>query len=166
MYVSRRRFILVTSLIGLWLKCGRLLAAKNEPRDGTELGLGAWVDTLFPADERSPSGSALGVQAQILEKAAAIAPYQELLSAGVRWANAQAVACGAESFTALSLEAREAVVAEAEAMGIRKMPRLFFYHTLKDARSFYYGQAGGWSAVGFPHTPQPLGFVDYMEAPK
>ena len=69
MYVSRRRFILVTSLIGLWLKYGRLLAAKDEPRDGTELVLGAWVDTLFPADERSPSGSALGVHAQILEKA-------------------------------------------------------------------------------------------------
>ena len=70
MYVSRHRFILVSVLIALWVKCGRLLAAKNEPRDGTELGLGAWVDTLFPTDERSPSGSALGVQAQILEKAA------------------------------------------------------------------------------------------------
>ena len=68
MYVSRRRFILVTSLIALWVKCGRLLAAKNEPRDGTKLGLGAWVDTLFPADERSPSGSALGVQAQIWKR--------------------------------------------------------------------------------------------------
>gem|GEM_PF-3464859 len=39
MYVSRRRFILFAVLIGLWVKCRRLLAAKTAAIDGTKLGL-------------------------------------------------------------------------------------------------------------------------------
>ena len=166
MVVSRRRFVLVTVLVGLWARFGQLFAAKPEAVDNEMEALGAWVDTLFPEDDQSPSGSALGVQSQILEKAAAIAPYQTLLSVGLRWANAQAAERGAASFATLDVEAREAVVAEAEAMGRRTSPGLFFYHTLKDARQFYYGHETSWSGVGFPHAPQPLGFVDYMEAPQ
>lgn len=166
MYVSRRRFVWVTALIGLWARFGQLFAAKVEAGDDEVEALGAWVDTLFPEDDQSPSGSALGVHVQVLDKAAAIAPYQTLLSGGLRWANAQAVARGAASFAALDVEAREAVVAEAEAMGNQRAPGLFFYHTLKDAREFYYGHEASWAGVGFPHTPQPYGFVDYMEVPK
>ena len=168
MYVSRRRFVVLTSLVALWARCGRLFAAKAQVAEGELEALGAWVDTLLPADDLSPSGCALGVQSQILEKAVSIAAYQTLLSVGLRWANAQAVVRGAVSFAALDGEAREAVVAEAEGEGEgrRTPPGLFFYHTLKDAKQFYYEHEASWAGVGFPHTPQPLGFVDYMEAPK
>ena len=166
MSLSRRRFVLLTALVGLWARFGRLFASDSVKEDSQVEGLGAWVDTLFPADGASPSGSALGVESQILEKAASIPQYQQLLSIGVRWAHAQALARGVASFAALDVEAREAVVAEAEAMGLQAPPGLFFYHTLKDARQFYYGHQASWDGVGFPHAPQPIGFTDYMEAPK
>ncbi|MFQ3224785.1 MAG: hypothetical protein ACI8Z5_001037 [Lentimonas sp.] len=125
-----------------------------------------WLDTLFPREGESPAASELQVQQQILEKAASLPQYHQLLVVGMRWADAQGVVLGAPTFAALDDAGREGVVARAEAMGPKSMPGLFFYHTLKDARQFYYEHASSWAGVGFPHAPQPYGHTDYMEAPK
>ena len=165
MSLSRRRFVLLTALLALWARFGRLFAADVKVNDEAKV-LGAWVDTLFPLDGESPAASELQVHQKIIEKSAGIPQYRQLLEVGMRWADAQAVVLGATSFASLDESGRVSVVSQAEAMGLKAMPGLFFYHTLKDARQFYYAHEASWAGVGFPHAPQPYGYTDYREAPK
>ena len=91
--------------------------------------------------------------------------YSKLLRAGIRWADAQAAQFEGASFFQLNEADRVKVVMQAESLGLKAVPGLFFYHAEKDARQFYYGHAESWAGVGFPHTPQPIGFLDYSEEP-
>ena len=166
MSLSRRRFLLLTAFSALWASFSRLFAATPKRSDELSDRLSGWVDTLFPRDGDSPAASELRVHQQIIERAAGIPQYHQLLEVGMRWADAQAVLQGAATFAALDDAGRESVVAQAETMGTKAMPGLFFHHTLKDARQFYYEDAASWAGVGFPHAPQPYGYVNYMEAPK
>ena len=166
MLVSRRRFLLLTAFSSLWTSASRLFATSSKGLDPLEGRLSAWLDTLLPRDGESPAASELQVPQQILTKAASIPQYRQLLEVGMRWADAQAVLLGAATFVELDEVGREVVVAQAEALTLKSMPRKFLYYTLKDGRQFYYEDAASWIGVGFPHAPQPYGFMDYMEAPK
>ncbi len=166
MSFTRRRFLLLSVLSAVWAGVGRLFGQQAEVASESSDALSGWMDTLFPADGESPAASELQVHEQILAKALAIPGYHNLLKAGIRWAETQAVARGATSFAALDEADRETVVTQAEAMGHKVMPGLFFYHTLRDGRKFYYGHRESWAGVGLPHAPQPIGFLDYTEAPK
>jgi hypothetical protein len=167
MSFSRRRFIVGSAILSAWTLVGRVRGATlpNDPL-GLEQMLEAWVETLLPSDEMGQGAGRLGVHLQIIEKAASKKQYLQLLELGVRWTDQEASKLGASRFTELSSDQAEAVVAGAESLGLQSMPGLFFYHTLRDAKSFYYGRKASWAGVGFPHAPQPLGFMDYAEAPK
>ncbi|MEN8724853.1 MAG: gluconate 2-dehydrogenase subunit 3 family protein [Lentimonas sp.] len=131
-----------------------------------ELGLQAWVETLLPTDQHSPGAGSLGVHLDILEIAKSKLQYQQLLKVGMLWADTEARKWGALNFADLPVEQAELLVGKTESMGLQAMPGLFFYHTLKDAKAAYYTRKESWSGVGFPHAPQPLGYIDYAEAPK
>lgn len=165
MQFSRRRFLWGSLLVGCASLVGRLKGESVSSDDLTAC-LQAWVETLVPTDALSAGAGSLMIHLKVIEKAAGIAQYRRLLEMGVIWANTQAKQQGATSFAALKPEQAEAVVAEAEASGLNAIPGLFFYHTLRDTKHYYYLDAGSWPGVGFPHTPQPLGFMDFAEAPK
>lgn len=165
MRLPRRRFLFIATASALWAGIDRLFGVSTVAPDRLSGGLRGWVDTLLPRDAESPAASELQVHRQIMEKAVRTPGYTRLLKAGMRWADTQAAERGAVSFLALNETGREAVAAQAEAMGLKSVPGVFFNQTLKDARQFYYEQASSWAGVGFPHAPQPIGFTDYMEAP-
>jgi hypothetical protein len=165
MPVSRRRFILVTALSACWAMAGRLFGAIPRDVADFELGLLAWVETLLPSDAVSPGAGRLNVHLEIIAKAEANARYVALLRAGIVWADAEARKRGKARFVELDTDAMEAVVSGAESMGLKTVPGLFFHHTLKDGSDFYYGHKESWASVGFPHPPQPIGFLAYTEAP-
>ncbi len=131
-----------------------------------ELALQAWVETLLPSDEGSLGAGRLNVHLDVIELASENKQYQQLLEIGIRWADTEARKLGVEGFAELSPEQAEGLVSLAESMGLQSMPGLFFYHTLKDAKRVYFARKGSWGGVGFPHAPQPLGYMDYTEAPK
>ena len=128
--------------------------------------LEAWVDTLYPADELTPSASSLEVPMQIERKATTVHNYTELLKRGTAWADAEAAKAGSASFADLDVTNQEAIVGVAESMPETSVPGMFFLHTLRDGALFYYGNRETWEAVGFPHPPQPTGFPDFAGPPK
>ena len=142
------------------------LRGESVSSDDMATCLQAWVETLLPTDDLSVGAGSLMIHLKVIEKADGISQYRSLLELGVVWANSAAKRHGASSFAALKPEQAEAVVAEAEASGLNAVSGLFFYHTLRDAKHYYYLDAASWPGVGFPHTPQPLGFMDFTEAPK
>lgn len=167
MSFSRRRFLIGCAILSAWTLVGRVRGA-TLPSDARDLEnvLEAWMEALLPSDELSPGAGKLGVQHELIHKASSNKQYLQLLEFGVRWANAEALKLGAANFTQLECERAEVIVARAETLGLQSMPGLFFYHTLRDAKHFYYGHKEAWSGVGFPHQPQPIGFMDYTEMPK
>lgn len=165
MQFSRRRFVLGSVLLGCSTLVGRL-RGQVVSLSNLERGLQAWVEVLLPSDEYSPGAGQLNVHLDIIESAKPKRRYQQLLKLGIQWADAEASKLGALSFADLATEQAETLVSQAELMGLQRMPGLFFHHTLNDAKKAYYVREESWSGVGFPHAPQPLGFMDYTEAPK
>ncbi|HAV14613.1 MAG TPA: hypothetical protein DCX06_14145 [Opitutae bacterium] len=164
---SRRRFILGSFSLSCWTLASRLRGSTvPSNRSALESTLRAWVNTLLPADRSSPAAGDVGVHFEIIKKAESNRQYMQLLEIGVRWIENEATQLGITSFTQLDPAQAEFIVAKAEASGLQAMPGLFFYHTLRDAKAFYYSKEASWAGVGFPHQPQPLGYMDYAEAPK
>ena len=104
--------------------------------DGGQLRcLGAWADTLLPADEFSPAASALGVDTAIARAAHDDRRYLRVVADGCRWLDRQAVAQGAAAFEHLDGSGRERIAAMAEQAEARADPRVFFERTRRSQRS-------------------------------
>ncbi|MGJ8641690.1 MAG: gluconate 2-dehydrogenase subunit 3 family protein [Opitutaceae bacterium] len=166
MSFSRRHFIGSLTL-GMLTLVNRLKGAQL-PKDSPALEavLFAWMEVLLPSDDRSPGAGRLNVHLEIMEKARANRQYLQLLEIGVKWVNTESQKLAGKDFVKLSNEQAVAIVTKAESIGLQSMPGLFFYHTLRDGKQFYYAHKETWAGIGFPHTPQPLGYMDYTEAPK
>lgn len=172
MRLARRRFF-ARSVSG-WLlakvlpvHAGPILDATPvtpPPREAPTLG--AYVDTLIPADE-TPSGSELGVAQQLLKVAGGRPDYQQLLDLGLAWLNQRARAKFDRDFSDLGEGERESVVSQAADADFHTLPRLFFERTRADAFFLYYGRPETWRGIRYFHgPPQPLGFMDYTQPPR
>ena len=169
MQQTRRRFLVRSALISVLSKVVPALAvsppAQTSPRvaDAT---LRAYVDVLIPADE-TPSGTALGVDKQLLAVAAGKPPSQRLLDSGLEWLNDQARAKYGRNFPELEQGVREEIVHEASAAAEGTLPRVFFERTRTSAFFYYYGHPESWRGIRqYRGPPQPLGFSDYMQPPR
>jgi hypothetical protein len=127
--------------------------------------LGAWLDTLIPADE-TPSATQLGVDKLLITSARADGDYLALLTFGRIWLDLQARQHGVAGFAALDADAREAVAARAAGARPGSTQRRFFDITLQDALTCYYQQPASWPGLGYTGPPQPLGYMDYTRAPE
>ena len=137
-------------------------AGGHEPIDPD---LAIYLDTLLPADDASPSASAIGVPERLLAKAGENGRYRRLLIRGARWLDREARRLGAENFAALADDGRELIVARAARAPANTLERIFFEHTRADAFTHYYADPATWNALGYQHSPQPLGFVDHHLPP-
>ena len=160
MSITRRKFVATTSL---GLACGPVLSAESTPPFAANLS--AWIATLLPGDDSAPSALDLSLPAQILEKAARFPYYTALLTQGFAWTDSQAALRGSPTFAALDEANRIEIIEYSETAEPGSGPRLLFDHLHTNAIALYHGSAESWAAVGFPHAPQPLGFLDFADAP-
>lgn len=164
MPVTRRRFLKWSAA---WCALINILPLRactspSEPHAGDTLG--AWLDTLIPADA-TPAATQLGVDRKLWAKVQLEPEYDQLLKVGLRWLDAQARARGAANFAVLDEAGREAVTTLAESLGDDKVEHLFFLKTRQDAFAFYYSQPESWVGLAYRGPPQPLGFMDYDQPP-
>lgn len=128
--------------------------------------LRAWVDTLLPADGPVPGALAVGVADRIEAAAAPGSHAAALLSAGLAWVQAQAVARGASGLAQLDEAAREAIVAQAAASTPGSAARVFFQSTLDDTLYHHYADPRSWAGLDYDGPPQPRGFPEHEHAPR
>jgi len=166
MTYSRRKFCLATLLAGCTAPLGRLSGAGAGDGQALESGLQAWMETLYPSDEISPGAGRLNVHLDILNKARPDKNYIGLLKFGVRWADAGAKQLGKESFAALDSEAREQIMAKAEANGLSGLPGYFFQQTRRDGAVFYYSKKESWAGLAINRPPQPIGYPFHSMPPE
>ena len=141
-------------------------AAALQPPPLAGLTLKAYVDVLIPEDE-TPSGTALGVDQQLLIVAKGKLAYQQLLELGLEWLNTRAQADYRGNFADLDEEKKETIVRQAAAAPDNTRPRVFFERTRADAFYFYYSRPESWRGIAYYRGPtQPLGFMDYADAPR
>ena len=142
-------------------------AASRQSPPLADLTLKAYVDALIPADETTPSGTALDVDKQLLIVAKRNRSYLRLLELGLDWLNTQSRTDFGGSFPELNEGKREAIVRQAAAATYGTLPRVFFERTRADAFSFYYSRPESWRGIAYYRgPPQPLGFLDYAKPPR
>lgn len=136
------------------------LAAADAP-DAPDLAptFTAFCDTLIPADDLSPSASALGVPDRILAEAARSASLQRLVAFSVAWLDQAAggVFAGAdESLRNGILEAMSQLPWEA--------PQRRFFDLVRDlAMGYYYSQPAALKGMAVDRPPQPAGYFMSIE---
>jgi len=119
----------------------------------------AFCDTLIPADDLSPSASALGVPARILAEAARSAPLQRLIGFSAAWLDQAAGGRFAEADESLRngiLEAMSQLPWEA--------PQRRFFDLVRDlAMVYYYSQPAALKGMAVDRPPQPAGYFMSIE---
>lgn len=168
---NRRRFLALLAVANFLSPFRQLLAASvsslqtpAEPID--RQCFGAWIETLMPADERSPGAGELGVPLRIVGKAAMNRGYQQTIEAGCRWLDTRAREFDGRNFASLIEAGRAAVASLAESAAPGSIPRLFFERTLDDTFLYYYARRESWVMLGYRGPPQPLGFMDHTQPPQ
>lgn len=119
----------------------------------------AFCDTLVPADELSPSASALGVPTRILAEAANSASLQRLIAFSGAWLDQAAggdFARADESLRNDILEAMSALPWEA--------PQRRFFDLMRDlTMGYYYSQPAALAGMATDQPPQPAGYFASLE---
>ncbi len=126
----------------------------------------AYLDTLIPADDFTPSATQVGVPAKMLARLSMRPQPQQIVTAAGQWLNSQAVELAKKSFVELNAEQREKIVAQAERSQENSVPRIFFEMTRREAFVHYYADARSWKGIPDARAPQPLGFLDYASPPQ
>src|SRR5262249_10956273 len=162
---ARRRFFIGSALIWSLSRVTRSRASPSSPSlaDAT---LAAYVDILIPADQ-APSGTALGVDRQLVGAARERRDYQRLLESGLAWLNDQAQAKYGRSFAASDESGRDAIVASAAAAQYNTLPRVFFQWTRTKAFFYYYAPPESWRGITqHPGPTQPGRSLDSALPPR
>jgi hypothetical protein len=127
--------------------------------------LGAYVDTLLPAEGASPSALELDVQQKMADYAARHRGYLALLQQGTRWLHHMARRDTGSGFADLSPSQRTGFVRMAELAEPKSNLRRFFEISRRDAFRRFYADPRAWADLGYPGPPQPLGFLDFAQPP-
>ena len=163
---ARRRLFIGSALIWPLSRVTRSRAAAPPSRSLAEATLGAYVDVLIPADQ-TPSGTALGVDKQLIVAARERREYQLLLEWGVDWLNNQAQARHGRNFAEVDEAGRDEIVAQTATADYNTRPRVFFEWTRTKAFFHYYARPESWRGIVQYRGPtQPVGFIDYALPPR
>lgn len=156
MGLSRRELLVGLAWVALPLPLTRVRAASPEVRRT----LGAYVDTLLPADDVTPAATALGVHDEILAGRLGQDVPESLLRKGCRWLNHQA----GGDFSRLTPEQQHRVVAWMAQASRSRGPRVFYDYVRRRAVTLYYTHPESWADSALTHTPQPRGYIDELMA--
>lgn len=149
---SRRQALLCFAAASLsgFTPLGGLLAQTTLPIDT----LDAFVDVLLPADDLSPSASAVGVGRSIADLAANLPLLAQLIDHVSEWLDSS----GAGRFVDLSREDRETLVAFMEKADIDTLEGRFFQLVRLFAIEFYYARDDVLAGLALDPAPQPSGY--------
>jgi len=150
-----RRELLTLFIVGLAPLKTSFSAQSETPEDGQVVE--AFIDTLIPADDITPSASALGVHLEIISYTKTDIAYGRLIQLGCRWLNHQSDG----DFTRLPGPQRIQILQWMEHADDHTLPALFFNRIRYQAMAYYYSQPASWKDLGLQHPPQPLGYMDY-----
>jgi len=128
--------------------------------------LPAFLDTLLPKYETSPSASEIGVDLRLIQHANDIQNYPRLLELGCQWLDTRAKFNGAKSFWQASQTLRDQIVSQAEAEKSDSVPVLFFERIRSDAFNLFYSDSRSWTFLGISAAPQPIGYLDHSNPPR
>lgn len=147
---AKRRSVLMGMLsVGLSSVC-RAAVANTTPM----ASLASVVDTLLPADDVSPSASALGVDRDIADFVADNEMMTRLFVAALDWMDN----LGDEPFHNLPLSQQVEVLTFMESADFNAVPGRF-YHILRAlAVEFYYARAEAVAGLPLDAAPQPNGY--------
>jgi hypothetical protein len=121
--------------------------------------LSALVDVLIPADEFTPSASALGVGNILLEQADSDAEFRPWLAAGMKWLDQ-----GVPGSFILREESTRVVLLERLAgSAIGSQARTFFEILRLRTMTAYYADPRSWVGLAIDRPPQPLGYRDFAD---
>ncbi len=123
------------------------------------------VDSLIPADDYSPSGSELQINANILSISNNVPNYPLMIDLGTEWLEQNSINLFAKSFTDISDENKNEVLRLAHASPPETLPNVFLTRIRNDAMTLYYAHPQIWPTLGFDGPIQPNGFTDFQEEP-
>lgn len=119
----------------------------------------AFCDTLVPADELSPSASALGVPARILAEVDANPQLQRLVAFSSAWLDQAAGGAFASADEGL----RDAIL-EAMSKLPWEAPQRRFFDLMRDlVMGYYYSQPAALKGMAVDRPPQPAGYFMSLE---
>lgn len=124
-----------------------------------------FLDMLIPEDI-SPSASQLRLHEKLILHANGIENYSTLLELGCQWLDANARMLHQKEFRMLSEKEKFNIVLKAEGSLKQPIPQLFFDRVKNDIFVFYYSHPDSWQSLGINLPPQPLGYLNYVVAPK
>ena len=128
--------------------------------------LRAVVDVLVPADQLSPGALDLGIDRDLIENSRDDDRLRRLLFNGGAELQQAARRAGAASFPELPPASKVELLREAEAASRETPQRRLFDRLREETLARYYARPESWGALCYQGPPQPLGFMDYAEAPR
>jgi hypothetical protein len=161
--LNRRRWLawaVASGMLASYPVLGANLPSSTALPDVTKVSmpaLDAVVDTLVPADDRTPSASALGVARIILEQAKGDASFRPWLIEGMTWLDQGTPG----SFVQLDEPARHLLVGRLAASAPGSQMRTFFELLRIRTMTAYYADPRGRTGLAIARPPQPLGYPDF-----
>ena len=135
---------------------------EQAPPRGPAATVAALLDLLLP-DGEFPGHRATAVLERLQPQMPEGGKWAPWLARAVDLVDARARQRGAEDFLSLPAAERESLWAE---LAGRSPPYRFFYVLREKVMRLHYTHPAAWQALGFPHAPQPIGFLDYEHAPR
>lgn len=115
-----------------------------------------FADTLVPADALTPSASALGVAAAILDAVRGNSLAERLVGVGCAWLD---TACSGD-FSAATEGARVVALERMQTLPWESPAGRFYQVMRNSVMTDYYAQPASWRGLALDRPPQPLGFFD------
>ncbi len=116
--------------------------------------LDAVIDTLLPADDVTPSATALGVSNELVLLAPRGSSLHRLFALGTTWLDG----LDARSFAELPTETRQDVLRYMERADYNEVPGRFFQLLRQMAVEIYYAQPETYAGLSLNPAPQPEGY--------
>jgi hypothetical protein len=121
--------------------------------------LDAIVDTLIPADDVTPSASALGVTRILLQQAESDAVFRPWLIEGMKWFDQGVTG----SFVLRNEDARVQLFEQLANFATGTQPRIFFELLRVRTMTAYYADPRGMTGLAIDRPPQPIGYPDFAD---
>lgn len=165
--MKRRDFVKLgmhsVTLLSTWSASTAMANASSSQQTLSQI-FTTFIDTLIPEDSTA-SASQLGLDNVLLEHAATIENYPELIELGCTWLNEQSFNSYQKSFLGLSEPQRTRIVVLSEQATALSIEKQFFERVKADLFRLYYSNPATWSGIAFDNPPQPKGYPDYAEKP-
>lgn len=171
MPTDRRRFLVLAGaaalLAGLSAQAWRYRQALIDwlpPSRASEETLLRVVDLLIPADE-TPGAVDLGIHRQLAQLAREDVGFKRLLRWGGQWLDEQAERAAGPAFRHATAAVQEAILEQCAGAARGSLPERYFSRLREECFARYYARPEVWPSLGYVGPPQPMGHLDYTDAP-